>query len=449
MRTLASSINSSKMDTLYAFTHGIDVDRKFASDEVQVEKAWARQLTKQGYLTAAEGKELQKALSLAADLILTDSFPWQLEDEDIHMNIERFLVDRIGNIGKKLHLGSARNDLIATSLRLRVSRSTLTATSAVKSLITVLIRLAEANLHVIVPGMSHLQNGQPIRIAQVFSAYGYRLLSDLKRFKTVKASCLEAMPLGSAAFAGTPLTIDRKELAYELGFTEPCPNCYDGVGDRDFMIDALHAMAMVAIHMAKICEDILYWTSSNVALVIIPKNWSTGSSMMPNQRNPHVLELVRARAAGIMAAEQGGKNVLRGFGTSYSGDLHELKKTFFRVEEDFLASAEILALFMSEIEIDEQVANQMCFKGHILATDLANKLVAKGDTFRDAYRKAAEEVTKATAAGVQVCEAKLFNEISPGYGIEESVEERSAIGGTAKFRVEESLSRLRSQLVKF
>lgn len=449
MRTLASSINSSAMDTLYAFTQGIDVDRKFVTDEVLVEKAWARQLNKRGYITDDECRELEKALSLAAELILTDAFPWRLEDEDIHMNIEHFLVDRLGDTGKKLHLGSARKDLVATSLRLRVSRFTLTATSSVKSLITVLIRLAEANLDVIVPGMCHQQNGQPIRIAQVFSAYGFRLMSDLKRFKAVQAACLESMPLGSAAFAGTTLTIDREELAYELGFAKPCANCYDGVGDRDFLIDALHSMAMVAIHMAKICEDLIYWSSSNVALVIVPKNWSTGSSIMPNQRNPNVLEMVRARTALIIAAEQGGMNVLRGFGSSYSSDLHELKKTFFRVEEEFLACAEILALFMSEIKIDEDVANLMCFKGHILATDLANKLVARGDTFRDAYRKAADEVTKATAAGIQVCEGALFNAVSPGYGIEESVEERSAIGGTAKFRVEESLTHLRSQLATF
>lgn len=446
MRTLASSVNSSEQDILYAFTHGIDVDRLFAPEEIKVQRAWAKQLIACKAITAKEGADLDAALIKAGELMAKNEFDWRLEDEDIHMNLERFLVEQLGGVGKKIHLGRSRNDLVATSLRLRVARSCTDAREQLSQLIGIVATKAEQSIDVLIPGMTHLQNGQPIRFGHILSSYGYRLLADRKRFHYAKECSMAALPLGSGAFAGTTLAIDREALAAELGFRAACANSYDGVGDRDFILEGLHSMAMVAIHLTKMAEDLLYWSSSNVALVKLPAKWSTGSSIMPNKRNPDVLELIRARCARILAAEQEGKAILRGFGSSYGSDLHELKKTFFRIEGEFFSCLEILGLFFAELTIDRKVAEDMCTMGHILATDLANTLVERGETFRDAYRIAAEQVALAEDKGQQVHEGELFSQIAKGYDAHHSVEARAARGGTARAAVEQSLADLRRAL---
>lgn len=449
MRTLANSLNpKAAEDLLYRFTHGIDVDPKFAAEEVRVQQAWAEQLQACGVITADEQRQLHDTLAEAGQLMTKGEFDWRIEDEDIHINLERFLVDRLGDLGKKLHLGRSRNDLVATSLRLRLARSADDAIQQLRVLIEASIALAENTIDTIIPGMTHLQNGQPIRMAQVFTSYGYRFHQDLRRFERAREYCLEAMPLGSAAFAGTTLAIDREALAQDLGFAAPCANSYDGVGDRDFICELLHAMAMVAVHQTKVCEDLMYWSSANVALVQLPAQWSTGSSIMPNKRNPDVLELIRARSARLCAADQEGKAILRGFGSSYGSDLHELKKTFFAAEAEFMACATILGHFLSAVKVDEAVAEALCAKGHILATDLANLLVDKGATFRDAYHQAAEQVSTATAAGQQVHEGPLFSQLAPGYDAIRSVEAHAATGGTARAQVLASLTQLKALAMK-
>ncbi len=287
---------------LYEFTQGIEVDARLARQEVRVQKAWARGLLEIGALSADEYGQVRAALDLALERILAGDFAWRIEDEDIHMNLERFVTEQAGVLGKKVHLGRSRNDLIATTLRLYVADEARAKAQEVAELILALIERADKDIDVIVPGQTHVQNGQPVRHSHVLASHAWALARDLESLRAAKNNALRAMPLGSAALAGTPLRVPLERIAAELGFHAPPLNSYDAVGDRDFCLDLLHAYSRLSMHLSRLAEDCVLWASSAMSLVKLPPDWSTGSSIMPNKRNPDVAELVRGKSAHVLVS---------------------------------------------------------------------------------------------------------------------------------------------------
>ncbi|MFH1829853.1 MAG: argininosuccinate lyase [Pseudomonadota bacterium] len=456
MNVLNTKRNNSGGADLYNFTSGIEVDKLLAPYEIRVQCAWVDALVQGNYLPKEEGHKANSLLQEALGMIQKGSFEWRIEDEDIHMNLERFITERAGDLGKKIHVGRSRNDLIATTLRLYTNDVAKEASGQTRSLASALCDLAEKYASVIVPGTTHMQHGQPISFGHVLASHAWAFGRDIKRLKNTQKACLEYLPLGSAAFSGTSLKLDLVTLANKLGFESAPNNSYDAVGDRDFMIESLDAFASIAIHLGRLCEDVIYWSSTPVGLVVLPKNYSTGSSIMPNKRNPDVAEITRAKASRIIAAASEAHFLVKSVPTSYGSDLHELKKTFVGAKTELTSCLEIMVPFIEGIKLNETRAQELLSTGHILATEIADHLTSQGMAFRDAYKKVAQMVEIAESKGVQVhtLDSETIKSILPEIDVgfmrslsaESAVEKRNNPGGTSIAQVKQGVQTLRKTL---
>lgn len=441
--TLVGAGSNSSTHLLLEFTQGIDVDARLAAQEVAVQKAWARGLGQAGILSAGEVANATAALTEALELMNEGRFEWRVEDEDIHMNLERFLTERHGALGKRIHLGRSRNDLIATTLRLFARDQLALLAGGVRGLGLALASQAEATMETIVPGLTHLQHGQPVRFGHVLASHGWALARDLERLAFASRRAMERMPLGAAALAGTTLSeLDLDAIAQELGFQGPAWNSYDAVGDRDFLIEAIDASAGVALHLSRLSEDFIIWSSTATGLVRLPPDWSTGSSIMPNKRNPDVPELIRAKSAHVMGAAANAHMLVKAVPTSYGSDLHELKGVAQRAFDELAKSLVVFTPFVRGIRVDAGRAGELLARGHVLATEIADELAREGLPFREAYARVATLVEQAEAQGVQVEAVAGMMGITP----ETAVERRSGFGGTARARALEGLTALRKVL---
>jgi argininosuccinate lyase len=439
MKILSSSISSSGNDTLFQFTQGIDVDARLFLQEIRVQKAWAQALTDAGYLTSDDLDKIIACLTTASGLIASGTFEWRIHDEDIHMNLERYMTENIGDLGKKIHLGRSRNDLIATTLRLFVHDQCSEIENLLSNFKDAIKTKSSHWISVLVPGMTHLQFGQPIRLGHTFAAHGYAVKRDIARIKFNKQECLDVLPLGSAAFAGTHIAIHLEELASQLNFRSPPQNSYDSVGDRDFILSALNTLSLVGTHLSRYCEDVMYWSSTGIGVMNLPKDWSTGSSIMPNKRNPDVPELVRGRMSRVIVAANSGMTLVRSVVPSYGSDLHELKRTFLNACDEVVSCLKILIPFTLELTHNEERATALLNTGHILATDIANSL-ANTSTFREAYKILTEKVKIAEENHVQVHD--LFKDTEHAMTFDASIEKRNQSGGTSFERCKASIEAL-------
>jgi argininosuccinate lyase len=456
MSILQTGRNAERPKALFEFTQGIAVDRRLARQEVAVQTAWARALARIGVLSGGEAEQATLALQVALSEIEAGTFEWRIEDEDIHMNLERYVTERHGALGKKMHLGRSRNDLIATTLKLFVRDTQFELTKEVAVLIEALAAKAESTLDVIVPGLTHVQHGQPVRFGHALASHGWALLRDLSRIRTASERASARMPAGAAAMAGTPLKVDLELMARELGFAAPCLNSYDAVADRDSIVEGCDAMASLGVHLSRLSEDLIYWSSTAVGLVRLPKAWSTGSSIMPNKRNPDVPELVRGKSAHLIAAAAEAHILLKGVGTSYGSDLHEIKQIYLRALDETRACLAVLPPFVREMGLDESVARSLCGRGHILATEIADELAARGVPFRDAYAQVAALVEAADQLGVQIefLPVKAVAAVAPALDpawlatltVEMAVERRANFGGTALAAARQGVEALRAEL---
>lgn len=443
MKVLSTDISTSSNMELFEFTQGIDVDRYLYDQEIRVQKAWAKALADSKHLTLTEAHQLIATLEKARLKMEEESFPWRFEDEDIHMNLERYMTSELGELGKKIHLGRSRNDLIASTLRLFVNDEVAKIKNVTQELILSIYQRCKGWEKIITPGMTHMQFGQPIRFSHLFSAHGHALKRDLQRFQASMNEAMEYLPLGSAAFAGTHIRLDLAALAQDLGFRSPVINSYDAVSDRDYMLSALNAFAIQAMHLSRLCEDVMFWSSSGIKLLKLPYDWSTGSSIMPNKRNPDVPELVRAKMARVMNKAQEGLTLMRSVTPSYGSDIHELKRTFISAHTELWHCLEILKPFIAGLEIQEPRAQELLNSGHVLATDLANRM-AETSTFRDAYKAIADSIRKADEMGCQIHHFLQETENFPGLSFEDSVESRNQTGGTALASAQKSLENLKN-----
>ena len=417
-------------EMLVQFTHGLDVDQLMYEEELLIQQAWVKRLYLDKYITENEQVLFSKALDRIKTDIENKSFCWKMMDEDIHMNIERTLTEQLGDLGKKIHLGRSRNDLVATTQRLFVHNKILTIRNLIPKLLKVICEIANKNIDVIIPGMTHQQSGQPVRYSHTLLAHGHAFKRDSKRLQSAMLSCLENLPLGAAAFSGTHLNLNLESLAKDLGFKAALANSYDAVGDRDFILEALSAFSNCAVHMSRLCQEIIYNSSTNVGLIILPSNWTTGSSIMPNKRNPDTIEITRAKMSRVITASSEAHSIVSAVVPSYGSDLHELKRTFIRSYQELKSSMEIMIPFIKEIKIDENIAKSQLQKGHILATDFANKVTEENNgKFRESYLQTKALVEKADGELRQIHGLKLWpKELS----FESSVESRSSMGGTSK-----------------
>ena len=457
MGVLTSKRNAERAAELFEFTQGIDVDRRLAPQEVRVQKAWARALGAIGILTSDEVTRGLKALDAALALIEANQFEWRAQDEDVHMNLERFITEREGSLGKKMHLGRSRNDLIATSLRLFVHDSLVSVAGGLRDLALALAEQAEKNLEVIIPGMTHLQHGQPVRFGHALAAHGWAISRDVERVELAAQRALAVMPLGSAALAGTTLSVDLSTIAAELGFRTAPINSYDSVGDRDFVIEGLDALAGCAVHLSRLSEDFIIWSSTAIGLVKLPAAWSTGSSIMPNKRNPDVPELVRARSAHMMGAAAEAHTLCKAVPTSYGSDLHEIKGVFMRSLDEMRACLSVLPQFTRGFEVSQKEAQRLLGRGHVLATEIADELAMnQGVPFREAYAQVAALVEMAESKGVQIeqLSAQDFAAVAPKLGqtfisslnAQAAVEKRSNSGGSSLDQARRGIAALRARL---
>ena len=431
MKVLNSNVSSPSAEDLFKFTNGIEIDKLLYKQEIQAQKVWLNQLAKVNVVSSSEKADLKKALEEISDLMNCGDFDWRISDEDIHMNIERALTEKCGALGKLVHTGRSRNDLIATTLRLYVSDVIDNIAVDLEELKLSIKSKATEWIDVIVPGLTHLQFGQPIRLGHMFSSHGVGLKRDYERLMDSKEECLSNCPLGAAAFAGTHLDVDLRELAQELGFKKPLNHSYDAVGDRDFILDTLNSFALLATRLSRFCEETMYWTSTPIGVLKLPNQYSTGSSIMPNKRNPDVLELVRAKMSRVINLSSEGMNLVRTVVPSYGTDLHELKKTFVMAQRELSASLKILVPFVNGLSCDQKEMESLLNRGHILATEVANYFSENGMTFRDSYLKTAELVSEAEKHGAQVHQIANTS-LNVDFSYESAVEKRSNLGGTSR-----------------
>lgn len=442
---LTTNRQPEKSDLLASFTNGVIVDAQLYQQEIRVQKSWAMALQKIHLLNAEELKSIEQSLNLAEELIKNNTFPWQISDEDIHMNLERFVNEHTQSLGKKMHAGRSRNDLIATTLKLHVADTAQEMTTLVENLIKTLVQKAETHLDILIPGMTHLQNGQPIRWSHALLSHAWALQRDAERLLYNKINALKIMPMGSAALAGTTLPVDLQAIADYLGFSSPPSNSYDHVGDRDNLVEILQTISLLGAHLSRLAEDLIYWSSAPVALIKLSPQWSTGSSIMPNKRNPDVAELTRGKAALWMGDASGVLTLLKGLGTCYGSDLHETKIPYLRVIKDCKLTLEVFSNFIAGIEPDSQRAQSLLEQGHILATEIADELTLAGLPFREAYQIVAALVELAESKNIQVhhltqddlkhSDLNFNPSILKKICFEDSVEKRKYSGGTSKEQV--------------
>ncbi len=402
MRVLNTNRNNSTQELLYSFTNGVEIDSLLFKQEINVQKSWVTALKEIDVFNPSEEEKILSELDFIANLMENEEFEWRIADEDIHMNIERHLTEKLGDLGKKIHLGRSRNDLIATTLRIYTKDSLSDISKIMTTLREVISEKANEWKKTVVPGLTHVQAGMPVRLKLIFDAHAEAIGRDLVRISNAQNSCMDCCPLGSAALAGTHLKLDLKKLSENLGFKNSVQNTYDAVGDRDFILETLNCFSTIGVHLSRICEELIYNSSSYVGLLSLPANLSTGSSIMPNKRNPDVLELIRAKMSKVISSSSEGANLVKAVLPSYGSDLHELKEVLLRSQESLIRSLEILIPFIKGISLNKGKAEALCKTGHILATDITNFYCTSGMNFRSAYVAVAELVQRADAQGKQV-----------------------------------------------
>jgi argininosuccinate lyase len=386
-----------RLPEVEAFTASLPFDRRLYRHDIRGSIAHARMLARTGLLRRAEAAKIVAGLRVVEREIAASRFRFELADEDIHLAIERRLTERIGAPGRKLHTARSRNDQVALDLRLYLRDELAGVIALVGELRRTLVALAHRHLETVMPGYTHLQRAQPITLAHHLAAYVEMLSRDRERFAQARERT-DAMPLGAGALAGTTLPIDRMAVARELGFKRICENSLDAVSDRDFVVDFLAAAALCAVHLSRMAEEIILWSSAEFGFVALPDEFSTGSSMMPHKKNPDLLELIRGRSGRMIGDLVAMLTVLKGLPLAYNSDLQEDKERAFDALDTLKPGLRLLALLWPRLRFDA-AAMRAAAGGFALATDLAEYLVRHGVAFRRAHEIVGAMVREAAAAG--------------------------------------------------
>ena len=431
-----------------SFTSSIAVDRRLYRHDIAGSIAHAKMLSRRRIITAREGRRIVNGLRAIEREIERGGFRFSSADEDVHMNIERRLIWKIGSVGEKLHTARSRNDQVALDMRLYLREELQAILKELEHLKREVARTAKRYLSVIMPGYTHLRRAQPVLFSHYLLAYVEMLDRDRERME----SCLkrvDVLPLGSGALAGTTFPIDRAYVAKLLGFPQISKNSIDAVSDRDFLLDFLSASAILFVHLSRVAEEIILWSSEEFGFIELPDRYCTGSSMMPQKKNPDVLELIRGKAGRIFGHLQALLTVMKGLPLAYNRDLQEDKIPMFDTVDTVRSSVRILSELVREMKIKKEKMLAAVQNGFLNATDLADYLVRRGMSFRSAHALVGKMVRFCLDRGRRLEELSLqeLRRFSPRiekdvYAYltpEAAIQRRRAVGGTALTNVRRRL----------
>ncbi len=438
-----------------AINASLSLDKRLWAEDIKGSLAHAEMLAEQKIISPKDASSIKRGLNLIEQEIKSGRFPWREALEDVHMNIEHRLMELIGEPARRLHTARSRNDQVATDMRLYVRAACGRQEAALKALQAALLQLADQHIETLFPGFTHLQIAQPISFAHHCLAYVEMLGRDRSRFSAA-AERMNECPLGAGALAGTGFPIDRHTTAEALGFFAPTANSLDSVGSRDFLLDYLAAAAIHATHLSRLAEEIILWSSSGFGLVSLSERVTSGSSIMPQKRNPDAAELVRGKTGAIFASLLQMLTILKGLPLTYNKDLQDDKDALFRCEDQLQLCQNAMQAMLYEMHIHKERAAEMAGQGYSTATDLADYLVRQHQLpFRDAHHITGEIVRAAEQAGVMLQDlplktmqkyyAKLGAGVFAVLTPEASCHSRQSHGGTAPSRVREALQLARKK----
>ncbi|MCB0063317.1 MAG: argininosuccinate lyase [Caldilineaceae bacterium] len=437
-----------------AFNASIPFDKRMWQEDIQGSQAYARALARSGLLTVAEAEEIVAGLDQVAEEWKAGTFALVESDEDIHTANERRLTELIGAVAGKLHTGRSRNDQVATDVRLWLRNEVNHIRGHLHQLIEVTTQRAAEEIDILMPGYTHLQPAQPIRWSHWLMRHAWAWQRDALRLDEL-AERVNVMPLGSGALAGNPFAIDRHALAAELGFRDITYNSMDGVSDRDFIAEFLFWANLTMVHLSQLAEDLIIYSSREFSFVTLADAYSTGSSIMPQKKNPDALELLRGKSARVMGSMTGLMTMLKGLPSTYNKDLQEDKEPLFDTVLNVGSSLQIACGVISTLE-PNVAGMRTALSAEMLATDLAEYLVRKGIPFRETHHVAGAAVQMAELQAIPLSELELDDLLTLHHAFEEdvleiwdfekSVDTRDVAGGTSRRAVLEQIEKMQQWL---
>jgi argininosuccinate lyase len=437
------------------YTASVDFDKRLAVFDIQGSLAHSKMLGAQGIISQEDVAKIAQGLNEILQEIQAGQFEWRLDLEDVHLNIEKRLTDKIGDAGKRLHTGRSRNDQVSTDVRLWLRAVADDVIDGIRKLQTSIVDLAETHFDAAMPGFTHLQVAQPVTFGHHLLAYFEMLQRDAARFADARMR-INRLPLGAAALAGTSYPIDREMVAKELGFDGVCENSLDAVSDRDFAIEFTAAAALVMMHLSRFSEELILWSSPRFAFVDIADRFCTGSSIMPQKKNPDVPELVRGKTGRVTGHLMALLTLMKSQPLAYNKDNQEDKEPLFDTADTLLVTLEIYADMLRGIKVNKEAMRNAATEGFATATDLADYLVKKGMPFRDAHEVVALAVRHAVDKGcdlsdlslaeLQKFSTQIAEDVYQVLTLEGSLASRDHIGGTAPTQVKQAIARARKSL---
>jgi len=439
------------------YTASVNFDHKLAMFDIQGSRAHAQMLAACGIIAAQDLDDIQRGLAQIENEIIAGEFVWSLDLEDVHLNIEKRLTTLVGDAGKRLHTGRSRNDQVATDVRLYLRSAIDDLLHLLQALQAALLDLAQHHTHTIMPGFTHLQVAQPISFAHHLMAYFEMLKRDAERLRDCRRR-VNRLPLGAAALAGTSYPIKREMVAELLGFDGVCGNSLDAVSDRDFAIEFTACAALIMTHLSRFSEELILWMSPRFGFIDIADRFCTGSSIMPQKKNPDVPELVRGKTGRVNGHLVTLLTLMKGQPLAYNKDNQEDKEPLFDTVETLTQTLRIYADMIGGIKVKPEAMRNAALQGYATATDLADYLVKKGLPFRDAHEAVALAVrfaeqrgcdlTDISLAELQQFSALINQDVYQVLSLEGSLASRDHTGGTAPRQVESAIARARAHLAE-
>ncbi len=437
------------------FTQSLDYDRYLYAHDIAGSVAHAGMLASRGVLTSEEAEKIISGLKQVKKEIETGKFTWSSELEDVHMNIEKRLTEIIGPAGQKLHTGRSRNDQVALDFRLFAAESLVSLQIEVKGLIESLLLQARANQETIFPGYTHLQPAQPVSLGHHLLAYVQMFKRDFERAGDALGRT-KVSPLGAAALAGTTYPLDPEKAAREMGFDNVFENSIDAVSDRDFAIESLFVFSMIMTHLSRLCEEIIIWSNPGFGFIVLPDAYSTGSSIMPQKKNPDVAELIRGKTGSVFGRLVSLLTTMKALPLAYNRDMQEDKGPFIEAHRTVTASLKVMSGMIREVVFNDQAMSSALKKGYLNATEMADYLTSKGTPFRHAHHVTGKAVAYAEKKGLgledlgldelRVFSDEISQDIFEVLDYNNAVRRRNSPGGTGPESVARQIERLEAWL---
>ena len=438
------------------YTASLSFDQRLYKQDIAGSLAHAKMLAKQGIISEEDASVITVGLEAIRQEIEQGNFKFKPELEDIHMAIEARLIEKIGDRGRKLHTARSRNDQVALDMRLFTKEAITDTVKALREFQRALLDVAEVNMKVIIPGYTHLQAAQPVLLTHHLLAYFEMLQRDIERFRDSYQRA-DVMPLGSGALAGVAYDVDREFLAKELGFSQVSRNSLDAVADRDFILEYEAAASIGMMHLSRLAEEIVLWSTAEFGFIELDDAYTTGSSIMPQKKNPDVAELARGKTGRVYGNLTALLTTMKGLPLAYNRDMQEDKEGFFDTVDTLLATLIVFTGMVKTLKVKAENTRRAAEGGYILATDLADYLVKKGEAFRTAHEIVGKLVNYAAGKGKTLTELdiKEYKKFSPQFGkdvykitVESSLAARDVTGGTAPRQVKKALAKARRTIEK-